>query len=168
LKKYLYQITLLAALVAYPAGVYFHSNFEQYIDQQRTQFIEQEKYCLKEALWFEARGESEQGIRAVANVIINRKISSRYPSTYCGVIWQYKQFSYTIPGYKGKPLWITPKTTEYTALQQIDEIVQEVFDGRFRSVLPQSVLWYHTTSVNPKWSRKKKTVRIVGRHVFKH
>ena len=37
-------------------------------------FFQQEKYCIKKTLWYEARSEHELGIRAVAALLKNRKI----------------------------------------------------------------------------------------------
>lgn len=44
--------------------------------------------CLAEALYFEARGESLQGQFAVAEVIMNRVDSPRFPGSICGVVNQ--------------------------------------------------------------------------------
>ena len=46
--------------------------------------------CLSEALYFEARGETVTGQFAVAEVIMNRVKSSRFPDTPCAVIKQGK------------------------------------------------------------------------------
>jgi len=45
-------------------------------------------HCLTEAIYFEARSESIQAQRAVAEVILNRVDSRRYPNTVCEVINQ--------------------------------------------------------------------------------
>lgn len=61
--------------------------------------------CLSEALYFEARGETVKGQFAVAEVIMNRVRSARFPDNVCGVINQgtgkrYQcQFTYTCDGY---------------------------------------------------------------------
>ena len=60
--------------------------------------------CLAEALYFEARGESIKGQVAVAEVILNRVESNKFPNTVCGVINQGTgrkyacQFTYTCDG----------------------------------------------------------------------
>lgn len=48
---------------------------------------------LARTLWAEARGEPEAGIEAVAQVILNRVNSRRYPDTIEGVVTQPYQFS---------------------------------------------------------------------------
>ena len=47
-----------------------------------------EQLCLAQAIYHEARGESEAGQWAVANVIINRAMSKKFPRTLCGVVFQ--------------------------------------------------------------------------------
>src|SRR5262249_58140344 len=44
--------------------------------------------CLAEAIYFEARGEAVRGQMAVAQVVLNRVFSEKYPNTVCGVVYQ--------------------------------------------------------------------------------
>ena len=44
--------------------------------------------CLAEAIYFEARGEAVRGQMAVAQVVLNRAFSGKYPNTVCGVVYQ--------------------------------------------------------------------------------
>jgi hypothetical protein len=46
--------------------------------------------CLAEAVYFEARGEAVRGQIAVAQVVLNRAFSGKYPDTVCGVVYQNK------------------------------------------------------------------------------
>jgi hypothetical protein len=46
--------------------------------------------CLAEAVYFEARGEAVRGQIAVAQVVLNRAFSGKYPETVCGVVYQNK------------------------------------------------------------------------------
>ena len=48
--------------------------------------------CLSEAVYFESRSESFIAQLAVANVVLTRKESSKYPNTICGVVHQAKRF----------------------------------------------------------------------------
>src|SRR5262245_23764893 len=50
-----------------------------------------ERFCLAEAIYFEARGEPAVGQMAVGLVIINRTKSAHYPHTICGVVNQNAQ-----------------------------------------------------------------------------
>lgn len=50
--------------------------------------------CLAMAVYYESRGESLKGQRAVASVVMNRVRSPRFPDTVCEVIFQPHQFSF--------------------------------------------------------------------------
>ena len=54
--------------------------------------------CLSAAIYYEARNQPVDGQLAVAEVIMNRVQSDRYPDDACEVINQNKQFSYTHDG----------------------------------------------------------------------
>ena len=59
---------------------------QNYIDGLPSYRGGKEWKCLADALYFEARGEQIEGQIAVADVIINRKNSSQFPGTICGVV----------------------------------------------------------------------------------
>ena len=56
-------------------------------------FEEGDRYLLANLIYCEAGGEPYEGQVAVGAVVINRVLSSRYPDTVTGVIYQRKQFS---------------------------------------------------------------------------
>ena len=58
--------------------------------------LDEEGICLATAVYFESRGEPIEGQLAVADVVINRAASGRYPSDWCGVVKQKAQFSFEI------------------------------------------------------------------------
>lgn len=120
--------------------------------------------CLTEALYFEARGETLKGQFAVAEVIMNRVKSSRFPDNICGVIKQgtgrkYQcQFTFTCDG--------APETIhEPAAYAQVGKVARAVLDGRAPD-LTGGATHYHTTAVNPNWSNVYKKTAAIGVHVF--
>ena len=62
-------------------------------DISKVQFAEGDRYLLANLIYCEAGGEPYAGQLAVGAVVINRVLSSRYPDTVVGVIYQRKQFS---------------------------------------------------------------------------
>ena len=120
--------------------------------------------CLTEALYFEARGESLIGQVAVAEVILNRKAHTRFPKSICGVINQGAkrksgcQFSYKCDGHK-------EVFAEREAYESVGKLAQLMLDGSLRD-LTKGATFYHTKSVNPRWSRKLKKTAIIGEHLF--
>jgi len=120
--------------------------------------------CLSQALYFEARGESVKGQFAVAEVILNRVKSSRFPDTVCGVIRQgtgrkYQcQFTYTCDGN-------SERIREPGAYQSVGKVARTALDGRVDG-FTGGATHYHTTAVRPKWSRVYKRTARIGVHLF--
>lgn len=121
--------------------------------------------CLAEALYFEARGESVKGQFAVAEVILNRVKSGRFPSSICGVINQGTgkrfqcQFTYTCDGRK-------EVIAEPAAYDRVAKVARLAMDGVQDAALTDGATHYHTTSVRPRWSRVYKQTAKIGVHVF--
>lgn len=120
--------------------------------------------CLAEALYFEARGETLKGQIAVAEVILNRVASSRFPNTVCRVIHQGTgrkyacQFTYTCDG--------LPETiNEPRAYDRVAKVARMMLDGAPRK-LSGGATYYHTTAVRPSWSRKFRRTAKMGVHLF--
>ena len=44
--------------------------------------------CLAQAIYYEARSQSEEGQRAVAQVVLNRVRHPAWPNSVCGVVYQ--------------------------------------------------------------------------------
>lgn len=137
---------------------------------KKVKLAESEKLCLAQAIYHEARGESREGQLAVANVIINRAMSKRYPSTICGVVFQnadrgrYKcQFTFACDGRsdlgRERNAWNRSVTLAETAFYEFKR-------GQRPGVVPNSVLFYHTTAVAPSWSRAFRRVAAIGSHIF--
>ncbi len=62
-------------------------------DISEVNFSEGDRYLLANLIYCEAGGEPYAGQVAVGSVVINRVLSSVYPDTVTGVIYQNKQFS---------------------------------------------------------------------------
>lgn len=120
--------------------------------------------CLSYAIYFEARGETTRGQVAVAEVILNRVDSRRYPSSVCGVVHQGAknlnacQFSYNCDG---RPEVIS----EAGAFSRAVKIASMMIEGRPR-VLTGSATHYHTDAVNPRWAKRLTETTRIGDHIF--
>lgn len=137
---------------------------------KRVKLADGERLCLAQAIYHEARGESVEGQLAVANVIINRAMSKRYPSTICGVVYQNAdkgkfrcQFTFACDGKSDNG---TERTAWNRSLKLADQAFREFQYGDRPGVIPDSVLFYHTTAVAPSWSNKFHRVASIGAHVF--
>jgi len=121
--------------------------------------------CLSEALYFEARGETVKGQFAVAEVIMNRAKSSKFPDTVCGVIRQGAggrkhqcQFSYKCDGY-------AEVFSEKQAYERMKKVARVALDGEV-APLTDGATFYHTKVVRPRWSRKFHKTATIGVHYF--
>jgi spore germination cell wall hydrolase CwlJ-like protein len=124
-----------------------------------------EKDCLAEAIYFEARGEPEEGQAAVAQVVLNRVSSGLYPSSICGVVFQNRshyhgcQFSFAC---EGRSL----RVTEPEAWASAQRVADEVTAGRTYVADVGAATHYHADYVRPQWSRRLKRLDVIGHHIF--
>lgn len=166
-------------IVVFVAGILLAFQYQQYMQhlefeavrkdilEQEQQYEKQQKNCIKNALYYEARSEGKLGILAVASVIENRKNSNRYPNEYCTVINQYKQFSYTLEGKPDvKAIEGRLKASDKVAYRQVSEVADKMLDGRFEPLLPSNVLHYATLKINNAWTKTKKVHATIGNHHF--
>ena len=137
----------------------------------RSTFVTAEQ-CMTANLFFEARGESVEGMKAVAKVTMNRKKSKRYPNTVCKVVFQPMQFSFThqqswesiVKVLHGDLSGFALK--DRAAYQEAAKVAQKAVKGQLWVSALKDSLWYHTDKVNPKWNRKMTKVAKIGNHLF--
>ncbi|AWN47236.1 cell wall hydrolase [Methylobacterium terrae] len=137
----------------------------RYADLITPENAEKEQRCLAEAVYFEARGEPEQGQAAVAQVVLNRAKSGLYPANICGVVYQNRhrymgcQFSFAC---EGKSLRITDDASWQTATR----VAHAVVEGRTYLADVGGATHYHADYVKPRWSRRLRKMDVIGRHIF--
>ncbi|MEP4199090.1 MAG: cell wall hydrolase [Aliishimia sp.] len=152
---------LLSAPTPSHSGVQFS---KAWLDAQPSATGGESLKCLSEALYFEARGETVKGQFAVAEVIVNRVKSSRFPSTICGVINQGTgrkyacQFTYTCDGR-------AERIGEPATYVRVQKVAKAMLDGRV-APLTSGATHYHTTAVRPKWARVYTRTAKIGVHIF--
>lgn len=112
--------------------------------------------CLHEAVYFEAGNQSYSGKRAVAEVIRNRVESNKFPDTYCEVVNQDKQFSFT--------LFETNYNLDRKAWEESESVAVEVF---FADDTETDSMWYHADYISaPVWTTRLNRVERIGQHIF--
>ena len=106
----------------------------------------EEKRLLARVLWVEARGESQQGQQAVAEVILNRMASGKFADSLTGVIYAENQFR------------SVPFLADADPYQAQFEAIEAALYGPY--VLPEDVFYFATYPVNDTvWGE-------IGGHIF--
>ena len=116
-------------------------------------------HCLAGAVYFESRGEPLAGQLAVAQVVINRSQDTRWPASYCGVVYQRAQFSFVKNGRMPRI------RTSSDAWQRATAIAHIAHDGLWESEAGDAV-YFHANYVRPKWSRRKQRTTQIDTHIF--
>ena len=113
--------------------------------------------CLAGAIYFESKSESLKGQLAVGHVIANRAKSGRFPSSYCGVVYQRSQFSF-VRGHSMPS--IARSGTQWKNAVAVAKIVDQ---GLLPAPMPKA-LFFHAKRVSPGWRMAR--VGTIGNHVF--
>jgi hypothetical protein len=128
--------------------------------------LTEQEQCLATAIYHESRGEGIKGQFAVAEVILNRVASRKFPNSICGVVFQGVkpgkfggcQFSFacdSIPDTMGNR----------RAAELARRIAQVMADGGHRG-LTGGATYFHTVAVNPSWSKRFSNTAQIGAHLF--
>jgi spore germination cell wall hydrolase CwlJ-like protein len=113
--------------------------------------------CLAGAIYFESKSESLKGQLAVGHVIANRASSGRFPSSYCGVVYQRSQFSF-VRGHRMPPI---PRSS----LQWKNAVaIANIVDRKLAPTPVSKALFFHARRVSPGWHLTR--VATLGNHVF--
>jgi spore germination cell wall hydrolase CwlJ-like protein len=118
-----------------------------------------EQDCLAKAVYFESRGEPIEGQLAVAEVVMNRAASGRYPAKLCDVITQKAQFSFIRHGK-------FPTPDEGSEAWRKAVAIATIARDKLVSTLPSDVLWYHAEYVAPSWAKRLDKTAQIGLHIF--
>lgn len=126
-------------------------------DHGGTETPDEESECLARAVYFESNGEPLSGQLAVAEVIINRARSGRFPSTLCGVVRQRSQFSFVRGGVIPRPPLASRGWRNAVAIAHIAQ-------ADLADAPAPRALFFHARRINPGWRLTR--VATVGNHVF--
>jgi N-acetylmuramoyl-L-alanine amidase len=126
-------------------------------DHASAQTVDAQHECLAGAVYFESKGEPLHGQLSVAEVILNRARSGRFPASACGVVKQRGQFSF-IRG--GRFPAIARTSLAWKRAVAIAHIaVKDLADGP-----APKALFFHAKRVSPRWRLTR--VAAVGNHIF--
>ena len=112
--------------------------------------------CLAKNMYHEARGESFEGQVAVALVTLNRVKSKHYPNSICEVVYQHKQFSWTLN---------EPKITGWRLYHELRMLAYSIMTETVISRVGNSK-HYHANTVEPYWAKTMKVAVVIDNHIF--
>jgi spore germination cell wall hydrolase CwlJ-like protein len=124
----------------------------------------EERNCLAEAIYYEARSESRVGRMAVADVILNRVASPIYPDSICGVVYQGSerrtgcQFSFTCDG--------SMKARRNQRQWRDAELLAGAIMAGVRKPVSRNATHYHADYVSPPWAQTLSPTAVIGVHKF--
>lgn len=133
--------------------------------RQAADVLERESQCLAQAIYYEARSETEAGQLAVAQVVLNRVNSPSYPKSICGVVFQGSerstgcQFSFTCDG-------SLKASVEPIAWSKAERLAEALVLGHRNDTLVGSSTHYHADYVAPVWGEQLHKTKQIGRHIF--
>lgn len=138
---------------------------------------QQETHCLATNMYFEARGESYEGKKAVAFVTLNRVESDKFPNNICDVVYQAQysswwktnkdrlvpirnkcQFSWYCDGKSDR----IRNTSEYDSLYRL---ASEIIVGKHTDNT-NGAEYYHASYVRPVWRLAFNKTADIGEHTF--
>ena len=123
-----------------------------------TEAGSRELECLAAGIYFESKSEPLAGQLAVGHVIANRANSGRrFPSSYCGVLFQRGQFSFV----RGQSYPSIPRASRQW---QTAVAIARIVDQELHQSAVPGALFFHAKRVQPRWRLTR--VGSVGNHVF--
>ncbi|HYJ83965.1 MAG TPA: cell wall hydrolase [Allosphingosinicella sp.] len=120
--------------------------------------------CLTAAVYYEARSESSEGQRAVAQVVLNRVRHPAFPKSVCGVVYQGSkrrtgcQFSFTCDGSLGA-------RRDPDAWARARRVAGAALAGSVYGPVGHAT-HYHASYVRPWWAPSLKRAVTVDSHIF--
>lgn len=121
-------------------------------------------YCLTAVIYYEAASETDDGMRGVAQVVLNRARHPSFPGSICGVVFQGSdraivcQFTFACDGAMAR----RPSRDGWS---RASRIAAEALSGRVFAPVGLAT-HYHTQAIWPRWGRSLVMTNVVGAHIF--
>lgn len=164
---------VLACAIVFTAQAAVQAQEQQLLHEES----QKQHLCLAMNIYYESRGSNLADQAAVADVVLNRVVSTKYPNTICEVVHQGKQrpswkdpnvmvmvrhmcqFSWYCDGKADNPqdedAWADAQMLAYYMIEY----------DQYRGI-SEGATHYHATYVNPSWNRNMQLVGRIGSHVF--
>lgn len=167
------NIVFAASLVA----VGYFSVQEAQAQETLATITEEDRHCLQQNIYFEARNQTVAGQVAVAWVTLNRVVSPDFPDTVCDVVKQGRrdangnmlrnqcQFSWYCDGLSDRIPNNVVSQRAWEDAQLVANVV--LLDWAYGRISPVDVAtYYHADYVNPYWANHFVQVAVIDDHIF--
>ena len=120
--------------------------------------------CLAQAVYYESAGQSLEGQRAVAQVVLNRMRHPAYPKSVCGVVYQGSerrtgcQFTFTCDG-------SLARRPSRGGWDLADRVARQALSGTVEPSVGTAT-HYHADFVVPYWASSLQKLVTIGNHIF--
>ena len=119
--------------------------------------------CLTQAVYYESRGEPLEGQEGVAQVVMNRTHSTRYPGSVCGVVFQRSgggtcQFTFACDGSMDRLI-------QPIAWDKAKNVASQALGGFVYKPL-ETATHYHASWMTPYWAPTLTRIERIGGQVF--
>ena len=124
-----------------------------------------EHRCLAEVMYYEARGEGEEGEKAVAEVVLHRIAAGDHGRTICAVVYEGArrgecQFTFACDGARD----IRKSPVDWHEAQVL---AARILTGEVQLRDETSgATYYHAITVRPNWAPQLVRTAQIGKHVF--
>lgn len=114
-------------------------------------------------MYWEAKGEGEEGMRAVGHVVLNRASHRQFPETPCDVVYEGGeerrcQFSWYCDGRSDRP-------REMARWAEAQALADRLLRGELVDITDGS-LFFHAKRLETPWAVPRTRTVVVGNHVF--
>ena len=135
----------------------------QPVDAKGKAVSEKDLWCMSEAVYFEARGESYKGQVAVAQVVLNRLHHRLYPKTIAA--WCSKTSRCATPA-SSHSRAMASRACHRCGRLEAGPGDRQGRDRRSVSGRGGKATHYHAAYVYPDWAPRMKKVTRIGLHIF--
>jgi hypothetical protein len=162
--RLLFLIGIIVAAVLPQQAAFAGEGAQPFVANEDPASYDRALQCLTQAVYYEARSESEDGQRAVAQVVLNRVRHPAYPNSVCGVVYQGSerstgcQFTFTCDGS------MTGGIEPY-AWDRAQRIAAAALHGDVYRPVGLATN-YHTTAIRPYWAPGLVEQAVIGAHIF--
>jgi spore germination cell wall hydrolase CwlJ-like protein len=135
----------------------------QAVDPTGEESLDDAITCLARSIYWEARGEGDAGMEAIANVVMNRVGHEGFPNTVCGVVKQGPeqgacQFSWWCDGH-------SDDAAEEEPYSNAKEIARKALNRQLKD-RTGGALYFHHRKLATNWSMEYIKTVAIGEHVF--